>query len=46
MERLLEELSFDARDLADKDCFVITPEYVDSQLEELAGDTDLSRFIL
>ena len=46
MERLLEELSFDATDAASGDCFVISPEYVDAQLKDLAGDTDLSRFIL
>ena len=47
MERLLEELSFDATDAASgTDKFVIDPAYVDAQLGDLAGDADLSRFIL
>ena len=49
MERLLEEISFDAADLATRHAgtpFVITPAYVDSRLKDLAGDEDLSRYIL
>ncbi len=49
MERLLEEISFDAADLASKQAgapFMITPAYVDSRLKDLAGDEDLSRYIL
>ncbi len=49
MERLLEEISFDAADLAMNDAknpFAITPEYVDERLGSLAGDEDLSRYIL
>lgn len=49
MERLLEEISFDAADLATQhagDPFMITPAYVDSRLKDLAGDEDLSRYIL
>src|SRR3990167_1137429 len=49
LERLLEDISFDAADLATKHSgspFLITPEYVDSRLKDLAGDEDLSRYIL
>ena len=49
LERLLEEISFDASDLAAKHegaPFTITPEYVDERLKDLAGDEDLSRYIL
>lgn len=49
MERLLEEISFDAADLATQHAgapFMITPAYVDSRLKDLAGDEDLSRYIL
>ncbi len=45
MEKLLEDLSFDATD-ATADPFVIDDGYVNKHLEELAGDADLSRFIL
>lgn len=48
MERLLEDLSFNATDKASSgsDSFVIDETYVNEQLENLAGDSDLSRFIL
>jgi ATP-dependent HslUV protease ATP-binding subunit HslU len=45
MERLVEELSFDAPD-RDREHFAITADYVRQRLEEVAGDEDLSRFIL
>lgn len=45
MERLLDEISFDASDCAGQ-TINITRDYVDSQLGSLAGDTDLSKFIL
>ena len=45
MERLLEGISFEAPDL-DGCEVVIDAEYVDSRLSELAGDDDLSRYIL
>jgi len=45
MERLLEELSFDAPDRDDK-VFTVTAEYVRQQLAEISEDEDLSRFIL
>ena len=48
MERLLEEASYSASDLAvsdDRD-LIIDRVYVEKQLDELAGDEDLSRFIL
>ncbi|WP_294949551.1 ATP-dependent protease ATPase subunit HslU [Sulfurivirga sp.] len=45
MERLLEEISFDAPAHAGE-TFTITPDYVDERLGELAQDQDLSRYIL
>ena len=48
MERLLEEVSFSATDMAvrgDKS-LVIDRDYVEKQLGELARDDDLSRYIL
>ena len=45
MERLLEDLSFNATDRGTED-FEIDADYVNSQLDDLAGDSDLSRFIL
>ncbi len=45
MERLLEPLSFEAPDYGDAPV-VIDASYVDEQLAELAGDEDLSRYIL
>lgn len=49
MERLLEEISFEAADLAlkqDGKTLTVDAEYVDSHLGELVQDEDLSRFIL
>ncbi len=48
MERLLEEASYSASDLAVSDDreLIIDRVYVEKQLDELAGDEDLSRFIL
>lgn len=45
MERLLEELSFDATDRPEKK-FLVTAEYVKKQLQDISEDEDLSRFIL
>lgn len=45
MERVLEELSFDAPDMDEKK-MVVTAEYVKSQLSDISTDEDLSRFIL
>jgi ATP-dependent HslUV protease ATP-binding subunit HslU len=45
MERLIEGISFDAPDLDDQQ-LVIDAAYVDERLSELAGDDDLSRYIL
>ena len=45
MERLLEELSFEAPDLQDKQV-VVDAAYVRERLEELTKDEDLSQFIL
>jgi ATP-dependent HslUV protease ATP-binding subunit HslU len=46
MERLLEEISFAAGDSLESDTVVIDKSYVDSQLENLADDEDLRRYIL
>ncbi|MEX0617489.1 MAG: ATP-dependent protease ATPase subunit HslU [Pseudohongiellaceae bacterium] len=48
MERLLEDVSYDAADIAigDTQELVIDEVYVEKQLGELANDEDLSRFIL
>ena len=45
LEKLLEELSFNAPDLMDK-TVSIDAAYVDAHLGELAADEDLSRYIL
>ena len=49
LERLLEEVSFDAASLAESEStrsIVIDKAFVDKQLGELAKDEDLSRYIL
>lgn len=48
LERLLETLSYDATDIAAKQegPFNIDVTYVNDNLEDLAGDADLSRYIL
>jgi len=45
LEKLLEDISFQAPDLSDK-TVVIDSAYVDSHLTEFAEDEDLSRYIL
>lgn len=45
MERVLDELSFDATERKDE-IFVVTAEYVQKQLNDIVQDQDLSRFIL
>jgi ATP-dependent HslUV protease ATP-binding subunit HslU len=45
VERLLEEISFDAPDKAGQN-LIIDREYVDRSLGELVEDEDLSRYIL
>ncbi|ATG88981.1 ATP-dependent protease ATPase subunit HslU [Methylomonas koyamae] len=45
LEKLLEDISFSAPDLPEKSV-VIDAAYVDAHLLELAGDEDLSRYIL
>ncbi len=45
MERLLEELSFEAPEVSGQS-ITIDPAYVRSQLSDLAGDEDLSRYML
>ena len=45
LEKLLEEISFAAPDLVDKN-LTIDAAYVDAHLMELADDEDLSRYIL
>ena len=45
MERLLDEVSFEGPELAGSK-IVIDAAYVGVRLDEIASDTDLSRFIL
>ena len=45
MEKLLDEVSFDAPDLTDKDV-TIDGAYVDRMLADIVGNDDLSRYIL
>ncbi|RIX71452.1 HslU--HslV peptidase ATPase subunit, partial [Acidovorax cavernicola] len=45
MERLLDEISFDAAHLSGQ-TFTIDAAYVDARLQTLSQDEDLSRFIL
>jgi ATP-dependent HslUV protease ATP-binding subunit HslU len=45
LERLLEEISYNAPDLVEK-TIVIDAAYVDRQLSEFVEDEDLSRYIL
>ena len=45
MERLLEEISFDAPEM-DKTAITITASHVRERLAEISADVDLSRFIL
>ncbi len=45
MERLLEDLSFEAPDIT-MDKIVITPQYVEEKLGTIAKNRDLSQFIL
>jgi ATP-dependent HslUV protease ATP-binding subunit HslU len=45
MEKLLDEVSFEGPDLADKHV-VIDEAYVDRMLAGIAGNDDLSRYIL
>jgi ATP-dependent HslUV protease ATP-binding subunit HslU len=45
MERLLDEVSFVGAELEDKRV-VIDEAYVRARLDEVTGDTDLSRYIL
>ena len=45
LERLLENISFEASDLVEK-VVVIDANYVDNHLTEFADDEDLSRYIL
>ncbi len=46
MERLLEEVSFEADRHAQGDPVVIDAAYVSSRLADISGDQDLSRYIL
>jgi ATP-dependent HslUV protease ATP-binding subunit HslU len=45
LERVLEDISFQAPGRAEK-TFTVTADYVREQLSDIAGDEDLSRFIL
>ena len=46
LERLLEQISFSAGDGFDSDEMTIDQSYVEDQLENVAGDEDLRRYIL
>jgi len=47
LERLLEEISYEASDLGSKgETFSIDKAFVDKHLGELASNEDLTRFIL
>jgi ATP-dependent HslUV protease ATP-binding subunit HslU len=45
METLLEDISFEAPDMQEKD-IIIDAKYVDEKLDEIVEDEDLSRYIL
>jgi ATP-dependent HslUV protease ATP-binding subunit HslU len=45
MEKLLEDISFQAPDLAEKD-IIIDSGTVQNKLADIVGDEDLSRYIL
>jgi len=45
MEKLLEQISFDAPDLPGKE-LTIDAQYVHDRLSDITRDQDLSRFIL
>jgi ATP-dependent HslUV protease ATP-binding subunit HslU len=45
MERLLDVISYEAPDRSGE-AFVIDAAYVDAHLDQLAGNEDLSRYIL
>jgi ATP-dependent HslUV protease ATP-binding subunit HslU len=45
MERVLDDLSFDASEKGEEE-IVITADYVNAQLKDIAEDQDLSRYIL
>jgi len=45
METMLEDISFDAPDMRDRDV-VIDAAYVREKLEDIVEDEDLSRYIL
>ena len=46
MEKLLEDLSFDATSVQNGTTVIIDSAYVDSKLEEAASSQDLSRYVL
>ena len=45
MERLVEEVSFGAEDMGGT-TLAIDAAYVDRQLADIVGDTDLSKYVL
>ena len=45
LEKILEEISFDADEHAGED-YTITAEYVHEKLDDVVEDDDLSRYIL
>jgi ATP-dependent HslUV protease ATP-binding subunit HslU len=45
MEKLLEDASFDAPDLKDKD-ILVDAEYVQDKMKDIVKDEDLTKYIL
>ena len=45
MERVLDEISFDAPDMKSKE-IIIDAKYVNDRLKDIIKDEDLSRYIL
>jgi ATP-dependent HslUV protease ATP-binding subunit HslU len=45
METLLDDISFDAPDMTEKEV-VIDADYVNEKLQDIVEDEDLSRYIL
>lgn len=46
LERLLEDLSFEATDHGSSEHVIVNQDYVENRLSDLASDEDLSRYIL
>ena len=46
IERIVDEISFDAADAADGTVITVTPDLVNKRVSEMIIDSDLSRYIL